>query len=346
MVGGLRSAASRRQGASRCRGGALRVGPSAACRQRRCWCRECTAARSVHPDKGLGPVDTSIRSTDVASLVKKVGGEGLYGSNPTVTLRELIQNARDAVVARRLLLDRGEEWGRIIVRLVRDGDEECLEVEDNGLGMSEELLSGPLLDFGTSYWQSFLSASEHPGLFDRGFQPQGTYGIGFFSVFMLGDRVKVVTRRPMDGVHQTRVLEFVKGLDARPMIRSAADEEWLNEPGPSCACGSVRRRTTASSHHANARVNTWIRSKQSDRNPGNSATYAYGCVLASTWTLLWGPGRIWRPCCRRRTGRRSRERIFSADCCFTARTAERSLQPGSLIVWRAISVNSEIPAGR
>jgi hypothetical protein len=183
------------------------------------------------PTKDWSPVDTSVKCEDVASLVKKVGGTGLYGNNPTVTLRELIQNARDAVVARRLLETRGEQWGKIIVRLVRDGDDECLEVEDIGVGMSEELLSGPLLDFGTSYWQSFLSASEHPGLFARGFQPQGSYGIGFFSVFMLGDRVKVVTRCPADGIHQTRVLEFSGGLDARPVIRSADNGEWLNEPG-------------------------------------------------------------------------------------------------------------------
>lgn len=181
--------------------------------------------------EGWVPVDTSIRSTDVASLVKKVGGEGLYGRNPTVPLRELIQNARDAVVGRRLPMNCGEEWGKIIVRLVRDGDEDCLEVEDNGLGMSEELLSGAFLDFGTSYWGSFLFQREHPGLLSRGFEPQGTYGIGFFSVFMLGDRVKVVTRRPEDGIHQTRVLEFLKGLDARPIIRAAADDERRNEPG-------------------------------------------------------------------------------------------------------------------
>src|SRR5262249_44941631 len=69
-----------------------------------------------------------------------------------------------------------------------------IEVRDNGIGMSEALLVGPLLDFGTSYWNSPLMSREHPGLASSGFEPQGQYGIGFFSVFMWGGEVKVVTR--------------------------------------------------------------------------------------------------------------------------------------------------------
>lgn len=194
----------------------------------------CTSARSLAkyiPTAGWVPVDTSIRSSDVGALVRKIGGEGLYGRNPSVPLRELIQNARDAVVGRRLKESRQADWGTITVRLIDDNGIDRLEVDDTGLGMSEDLLSGPLLDFGTSYWESYLSSKEHEGLTARGFEPQGTYGIGFFSVFMLADRIRIITRRPEDSTADTRVLEFDHGLSARPTIRKAAKPEFRSEAG-------------------------------------------------------------------------------------------------------------------
>ena len=185
------------------------------------------------PTEGWIPVDASIRVTDVGSLVKKIGGEALYGSDPSIPLRELIQNARDAVVGRRKKMGYASDWGSISVRLSQDGQVEKLEVEDTGLGMSEALLSGAFIDFGTSYWGSHLSSKENPGLLATGFEPQGTYGIGFFSVFMLGDRVTVVTRRPEDGIDQTRVLEFGNGPVSRPIVRVANADERRDEPGTS-----------------------------------------------------------------------------------------------------------------
>lgn len=196
------------------------------------------------PTEGWFPVDTSLRSTDVASLVKRLGGEGLYGSNPAMAIRELIQNARDAVAAARVKTDRDASWGEIIVRLVSDGTANRLDVEDNGLGMSKELLSGSFLDFGASYWDSHLCSKEHPGLLARGFQPQGVFGVGFFSVFMLGDKVRVVTRRPEDAIGGTRVLEFEEGLTSRPILREATTREQRVEPG---TCVSVWLRETPDS---------------------------------------------------------------------------------------------------
>jgi len=97
--------------------------------------------------------------------------------------------------------------------------------------MSAELLAGPFLDFGTSYWNSPLMLREHPGLASRGFEPQGRFGIGFFSVFMWGEHVKVVTRQHEQGIESTRVLEFGKGLSCRPILRHADAEERLRDPG-------------------------------------------------------------------------------------------------------------------
>ncbi len=55
------------------------------------------------PTLGWSPVDAHIKVSDVAGLVRKLGGEELYGKDLTVPLRELIQNSADAIRARRVL---------------------------------------------------------------------------------------------------------------------------------------------------------------------------------------------------------------------------------------------------
>ncbi|MBN1594072.1 MAG: ATP-binding protein [Candidatus Coatesbacteria bacterium] len=181
--------------------------------------------RKYIPVKGWRPVDTRIRVTDVASLVVKLGGEQLYGDDKTVPLRELIQNAIDAVRARRVLEERDEKWGRIDVRLGKDEQGHWLEIQDNGIGMSERVLTGPFLDFGTSFWGSELMRAELSGLAGSGFESYGQYGIGFFSVFMLGEKVRVITRRYDAAAEKTVVLEFANGPNSRPLLRVADENE-------------------------------------------------------------------------------------------------------------------------
>jgi hypothetical protein len=183
---------------------------------------------------GWSPVNAQVRVNDAVSLIRRLGGEGLYGHNPFVPLRELIQNAADAVRARRIEEPLESTSGTIAVRIGRDGNAEWIEVEDSGIGMSEALLTGPLLDFGTTYWTSQLMASEHPKLLASNFDSIGRFGIGFFSVFMWGKRVRVITRRQEDGIGDTRVLEFgERGLQARPILRRARRDEQRQGPGTS-----------------------------------------------------------------------------------------------------------------
>ena len=73
--------------------------------------------------------------------------------------------------------------------------------------MSAKVLTGPLLDFGVTYWGSQLMREESVDLLAKGFNPTGRYGIGFFSVFMWGQHVRVTTRRPEEAQRDTRVLE-------------------------------------------------------------------------------------------------------------------------------------------
>lgn len=183
------------------------------------------------PTDGWEPVDTRVHVTDVAGLVRSLGGRQLYGDDRYVPLRELIQNGCDAVRARRLLQTRKPGWGEVAVRFGRDDSGPWVEVEDTGVGMSTRVLKGPLLDFGVSFWGTPEMRREHPGLQGKGFESVGKYGIGFFSVFMWGERVRVVTRRFDAAVADTTVLTFDAGLDSRPVLRKASADEQLQDGG-------------------------------------------------------------------------------------------------------------------
>lgn len=179
-------------------------------------------ARSVQT-REWRPVDARLQVSDVPRIVEHLGGSKLYGDNPTVALRELIQNAADAVQARRKFEGRPDEWGRITVTLLSRGNEPWLVVEDDGIGMSEHVLTGPLLDFGTSFWRSPLATEEFPGLMAAGMRSIGRFGIGFFSVFMLGSTVRVYSLRSDRGRDGARLLEFRDGTSARPILSPCPD---------------------------------------------------------------------------------------------------------------------------
>jgi Histidine kinase-, DNA gyrase B-, and HSP90-like ATPase len=185
------------------------------------------------PTDGWEPVDASLHVSNVADLVRRLGGEQLYGRDVHVPLREMIQNGADAIRARRIMQSRGPEWGGITIDLDERKGRWFLTVSDSGVGMSDEVLTEALVDFGSSFWSSNDIATEFPGLLAGGFSPTGQYGIGFFSVFMLGDSVTVVSRPYRAAVDATRVLEFRDGLGGRPLLRAATESEYLDEGGTS-----------------------------------------------------------------------------------------------------------------
>jgi len=182
------------------------------------------AMRKYLPTTDWVPIDVRIRITDVVGVVRKFGGKALYGANTLVPLRELVANAADAVRARRELEQRPKDWGRIDIRLIETPEGHSLEVEDTGIGMSEELLTGPLLDFGTTYWSTSLARVEHPGLLSGGFRPTGRFGIGFFSVFDIGSSLSVVSRPYRSGRENTRALEFPADSGMQPYLTQVSDD--------------------------------------------------------------------------------------------------------------------------
>ena len=173
---------------------------------------------------GWEPVDCTVRVTDVPKIVSTLGGKKLYGDDPSVVIRELIQNSADAIIVRRSMQKRVSDWGTIFVRLEVRDSEHWLIIEDTGIGMSPGVLTGPLIDFGNSFWRSPMAADEFPGLHAAGISTTGRYGIGFFSTFMLGSRVRVTSRRYDKASDSGQTLEFQNGLGSRPILYDSPPE--------------------------------------------------------------------------------------------------------------------------
>ncbi len=120
-------------------------------------------------------------------------------SNREIFLRELISNASDAMDKRRFesienkeLLPEGEE---LHIRLEADADARTLIITDNGIGMSREEVIENIGTIARSGTKKFIEALGDTK--DSLASPDliGQFGVGFYSVFMVADRVELVTRR-------------------------------------------------------------------------------------------------------------------------------------------------------
>lgn len=131
-------------------------------------------ALSVKPDKWI-PVDTDLKISNIFDVISKLGGSHLYGNDDQVPIRELIQNACDAISGKQHFIPGFK--GEVKVSYVLDAeDNEWLHIEDNGIGMSKTVMLNFLLDFGKSFWKSAVLRKEHPGLKSGKFTPIGHYG--------------------------------------------------------------------------------------------------------------------------------------------------------------------------
>jgi hypothetical protein len=180
------------------------------------------------------PVNVAPKISDVPKVIAALGGSKLYGDEPRFALRELLQNALDAVRALRALRYLGATEGEVEVTVEpADGDDWWLHVTDTGIGMSRHVLTKFLLDFGNSLWRSDTLRDELPGLAKSGFDAVGQFGIGFYSVFMLGSQVRVTTRRFERSERDDAewLLMFEDGLQGRPMLTRAAGRDRLQRHG-------------------------------------------------------------------------------------------------------------------
>ncbi|WP_051379596.1 HD domain-containing protein [Bradyrhizobium murdochi] len=188
--------------------------------------------------RNWNPWSAKLHVGNVERLVRNIGGESLYGAGSDktyVALREMLQNARDAIIARRKM-DPNFAGGAIRVRVRRRKSKWVLEVEDNGVGMSETTMTGPLLDFGTSFWTTSLVQTEFPGLRASGFKSVGQYGIGFYSIFMISNNVSISSRRWDRGLDTLCQMKFPRGLTLRPIVTLAPDPSFGGDTSTIVSC--------------------------------------------------------------------------------------------------------------
>jgi molecular chaperone HtpG len=133
---------------------------------------------------------------DVAKLLQLMV-HSVY-SDRDVFLRELISNAADAcerlrfeAIVKPALLGDGSKPR---ITLLIDAENRRLTVEDNGIGMSQaEMVEGlgTIARSGTRAFMDQIAAAQG----SEGAQLIGQFGVGFYSAFMVADRVDVVSRR-------------------------------------------------------------------------------------------------------------------------------------------------------
>ena len=115
-----------------------------------------------------------------------------------IFLRELLANASDALNRLQFeMLTRGEEeildaGAELAVRLSVDSEARTLTIADNGIGMTAEEMIENLGTIARSGAATFLRALEERPSHAR--EIIGQFGVGFYSVFMVAERVEVTSR--------------------------------------------------------------------------------------------------------------------------------------------------------
>jgi molecular chaperone HtpG len=122
-------------------------------------------------------------------------------STKDVFLRELISNASDALDKLRLAAYRDKDLevdtSDLHIELSTDPAERTLTVRDNGIGMTRDEvvdLIGTIAKSGTAEMLAKLREAREAGTSEQAAELIGQFGVGFYSSFMVADRVVLVTR--------------------------------------------------------------------------------------------------------------------------------------------------------
>lgn len=141
-------------------------------------------------------------------------GDDLYSDDATF-IRELLQNALDAVRARKAIDYTYAENKNVDITLsewIDDQGYQWFRVDDNGIGMTEKMIMNYFLRVGKSYYQSdeFKKINqENRQHYD--FNPISQFGIGILSCFINGDKMEVSTRHYKNGNGLRFSMNGIKG---------------------------------------------------------------------------------------------------------------------------------------
>jgi len=182
--------------------------------------------------------------------------------NKDVFLRELISNASDALDKIRYLLltesDKYKEGGEEIpleVQIFLDEEAETLTIRDTGIGMTyDDMVKnlGTVARSGTGKFLEALKDSNNP---DEGISQIGQFGVGFYSTFLVADRVTVASKNPQDPVQHVWEAEngagdFVVYPDPRGNTLKRGTEITLHLKDDSVEYADEDRLATLAKHYS------------------------------------------------------------------------------------------------
>ena len=172
--------------------------------------------------------------TEVSQLLQLII-HSLY-SHPEIFLRELISNSSDALDKLRHLTLTDDAYKSLPfdprIDLELDSENKTLTISDTGLGMNEEDLISHLGTIARSGTKNFLSLLSGDAKKDSNLI--GQFGVGFYSCFMVADRVEVVSRKAAEEQAWRWISDGKSGFEIEPAERLVAGTTVLlhfNEEG-------------------------------------------------------------------------------------------------------------------
>lgn len=128
----------------------------------------------------------SVQTADIFPIIKK----WLY-SEHDIFIRELVANACDAITKRATLArnaNQESEDGQILIELNKQ--DKTITIKDNGLGMSEEEVEKYIARLAFSGAEEFVKKMKESGN-DSKNEIIGKFGLGFYSAFMVANKVEI-----------------------------------------------------------------------------------------------------------------------------------------------------------
>ncbi|MDE5707627.1 MAG: molecular chaperone HtpG, partial [Alistipes sp.] len=136
-----------------------------------------------------------VTSENIFPVIKKF----LY-SDHEIFLRELISNAVDATQKLKALSSMGEikgELGDLTIRVTVDKEAKTLTIADRGIGMTAEEVNRYINQIAFSSAEEFMEKYKNQAII-------GHFGLGFYSAFMVADKVEIFTRSYKEGAKAVR----------------------------------------------------------------------------------------------------------------------------------------------
>jgi molecular chaperone HtpG len=172
--------------------------------------------------------------TEVSQLLQLII-HSLY-SHPEIFLRELVSNASDALDKLKYLNLTEEPYKSLPfdprIDLDLDDEKHIITISDNGIGMSDEDLTSNLGTIARSGTKNFLGSLS--GDAKRDSNLIGQFGVGFYSAFMVADRVEVVSRKAAEEQAWRWTSDGKSGFEIEPAERAQQGTTvtlHLNEDG-------------------------------------------------------------------------------------------------------------------